>query len=74
MPICVVNSLWQNKKEINEQSVDGQVVKQAVFDELFDINLLGSKWITTTRLDEIYKKQKILQPSESSVVHVKYYS
>ena len=73
MPICLVNSLWKNNKEISEQSLDGQIIRQAVFDELFDVNLLGSRWISTKRLDEIYKTQGVLKSSETSVIHVKTY-
>jgi hypothetical protein len=74
LPICLVNSLWENNQEISEQIVGGQVIRQAVFDELFNANLIGSKWIDTKRLDEIYKNQGILRSSETAVVHVRIHS
>jgi hypothetical protein len=74
MSVCLVRELWKNKQEISEQSIDGQIIRQAVFDELFNANLLGSRWIDTKKLDEIYKAQGVLQSSETSVVHVKTYS
>jgi len=73
LPICTVQNLWQNNKEISEEAVDRQVVRQSMFEDLFNANLLGSRCLAVQELDEIYASQKILSPSETSLIHVKVY-
>jgi len=72
LPVCLVNKIWDTKT-ISEESVDGQVVRQAMFEDLFNAGLLGSRWLTIEELDQIYKSHKVLEASETSVVHVRMY-
>lgn len=74
LPVCIVQTLWKDKIEINEVAVKKQVVRQAMFEDLFNADLLGSRWITVDELDALYRMQKILEgTSETSLVHVKTY-
>jgi len=72
LPVCLVNKIWDTKP-IKEESVDGQVVRHAMFEDLFNAGLLGSRWLTIEQLDQVYKSHKVLEASETSVVHVKMY-
>lgn len=74
LPVCAVQTLWKSSSEISEESANRQVVRQAMFEDLFNANLLGSRWLTVQELDTIYKSQKILEPFETSLVHVKVYN
>ena len=74
LPVCLVNEIWENRRTtISEESFDNQVIRYGMFESLFDCGLLGSRWLSIEELDKLYKSQKILEPLETSGVHIKVY-
>lgn len=74
LPVCITQALWRNKSEISEEAVNNQVVRQAMFEELFNASLLGSRWLSIEELDALYLSQQVLIPYETSLIHVKLYN
>jgi len=40
-----------------------------VFEELFNANMLGSKWLTYEELEKLYREHKILEADEHIIIH-----
>ncbi len=73
IPICVVSRSWKDTgrggKKIESKDIRSEALSHTVFEELFNTNMLGSKWLTYTEVEELYKKHKILAPKERIILH-----
>jgi hypothetical protein len=73
IPICVVrqNSTQTNSGglRISSSAIDGQYVTQKVFEELFNHDMLGSKFITYDELAVFYRNAGIFDPSQRVIIH-----
>jgi len=58
---------------IESRRISSSSVSQTVFAELFNKNMLGSRWISAARLERIYKSVGILDGSDRVVVHAQEY-
>ncbi len=72
-PICVVAGSWEDTgrggKKLESKNVRSESLTHKVFEEVFNTNMLGSRWLTYTEIDDLYRKHKILESSESVVIH-----
>jgi hypothetical protein len=73
IPICVVEQSWEETgrggKKLESKKIRSQALSHKVFEELFNTNMLGSRWLTYEEIDELYKKHRILNADESVVIH-----
>jgi len=71
IPLCMFRNLWDisASKKLGIQNFQGKSVKSEVFEELFNINELGSKWLTYIELEKFYQKHKVLEPGDRIVIH-----
>lgn len=72
LPICKVDSLKEATKKdykLTGQKIKKQSVKASSFEELFDSEMLGSRWIKIKDLEKFYKKNKVLEPSERIILY-----
>lgn len=73
VPVCVVNRNMEDtgrgNKKLESKKFRSEAVTHKVFEELFNANLLGSRWLTYEELEEIYQEHKILQPKERILLH-----
>lgn len=73
VPICVVERLWKDTSRGGQKLVSknfrSEAVTHRVFEELFNTNMLGSKWLTYRELEELYRLHNILEPDEHIVIH-----
>lgn len=69
-PVCQVQILWNDDRPISLKSLEGEAVTYRVFEELFNWNLLGSRWFSYGELEKIYRDQKILDAGESVAMHL----
>lgn len=78
IPICAVERLWvetgRDGKKLESKNMRSQALSHKVFEELFNTNMLGSRWLTYEEVDELYKKHKILNASESVLIHAQEFS
>lgn len=49
---------------INEMSIKNQSLKTVTFEELFDTEMIGSRWLDINELEIFYKQNKVLEPKE----------
>lgn len=73
IPVCVVRRIWQDTgrghQKLTSTAIRGQAVTHRLFEELFNNNMLGSRWLTYTELEDIYRETKILDPDERVIIH-----
>ena len=71
IPTCVVERLWQSTQDtvIASSHFRSESVTHRVFEELFNINMLGSRWLTYEELERLYREHKILDADERIVIH-----
>lgn len=75
VPICVLKSVREkgeldNPNIIPSKRLRDHAVTHKVFEELFNADMLGSKWITYDELKLVYTSSKILTPHQSITIHV----
>lgn len=73
VPVCVVERSWedtsQGGQKLESKYFRSEAVTQQLFEELFNTNMLGSKWLTYEELEDIYRGHSILQADEHVVIH-----
>jgi hypothetical protein len=69
-PVCQVQSLWKDDRPISLKNLEGEAVTYRVFEELFNWDLLGSRWLSYVELEKIYREQQILDAGESVAMHL----
>ncbi|HEY6329568.1 MAG TPA: hypothetical protein VI756_09525 [Blastocatellia bacterium] len=73
VPVCVVGSAWQDTglggKKITKSWIRGQSPSHKVFEEMFNIGMLGSRWLTYPEIEELYQRSGILEAGERIVLH-----
>jgi hypothetical protein len=72
IPLCRFRDLWDmsTSKKLSVHSFQGISIRSEAFEELFNMNELGSKWLTYEELEKFYKKHKVLEPGDRIVIHV----
>jgi hypothetical protein len=72
IPACRFRVLWNSSpsKKLSVQSFQRQSIKSESFEELFNLNELGSAWLTYEELEEFYKKHEVLEAKDCIVAHV----
>lgn len=72
-PICVISKAWeetrQGGKKIDKKKIRSESLTHKVFEEVYNTNMLGSKWLTYEEVTALYKKHKILNSTESVTIH-----
>ena len=73
IPVCVVERSWQDTvrggQKIERKYFRSEAVTHRVFEELFNANMLGSKWLTYEELEKLYREHKILEADEHIIIH-----
>lgn len=68
IPICRVEALWKptqrTGKKLTWQDFRSESVTYRVFEELFNTDMLGSKWMTTEALEDLYRTNHIFEYDE----------
>lgn len=74
VPICILkeirtNGALDNPNAIPSKRLRDHAVTHKAFEELFNADMLGSKWITYDELKAIYTASKFLEPHQSITVY-----
>jgi hypothetical protein len=74
IPICKINGVTVESKEGNKilrrQNMKHTSLSHKVFEENFNYNQIGSRWMNYSEAEELYREHKILDDSERIIVHV----
>jgi hypothetical protein len=64
-PICVVEKSWtitaDNNKMLQGNLIRSQSLTQKPFEELYNIGMIGSRWLTYRELEKLYKDLRVNQ-------------
>jgi hypothetical protein len=77
VPVCVMERLWSSTPEnshIGSALFRSESVTGRVFEELFNANMLGSKWLTYAELERLYEQHNLLDVNERVVIHAQEFS
>ncbi|HEX7902631.1 MAG TPA: hypothetical protein VF487_02050 [Chitinophagaceae bacterium] len=72
LPICKVNDVkTKGYKDYTIQlnNIKKSAIKTQTFEELFDAELLGSRWLEKKELEDLYRRTKVLEPSQRIILH-----
>ncbi len=78
VPICVIANAWEatmrGGKRIERKNIRSEALSPKVFEELFNTNMLGSRWLSYDAVQTLYRKHKILAPQERIILHAQEFS
>jgi hypothetical protein len=60
-------------RRIESRRIASSAVSQTVFAELFNRNMLGSRWLKATRLEMMYQESGVLAADDRVVIHAQEY-
>lgn len=73
VPICVVNKRQQptlkGNSILHSKQIRSEAVSHQIFEEMFNTNMLGSRWLTYDELENLYRSCNVLEPDENIVIH-----
>jgi hypothetical protein len=69
VPICKAKELFKDEKKLTKQNIKEKSIRGHIFEELFNTNLAGSRWIPITELEKFYEERDILSHSNRIRVH-----
>ena len=64
LPVCTAMKMINEDEKIEKKLIKEQAFKSHIFEELFNNNMIGSRWIDVDELDEIYEKNQIFEKSD----------
>ncbi|WP_339790462.1 hypothetical protein [uncultured Imperialibacter sp.] len=74
IPICQINSVVTESKDGNKilekSKMRSSSISQKVFEDGFNYNQVGSRWMTYDEAEELYLKHRILEDGEKIILHV----
>lgn len=74
IPLCVIKRLWENTKtggqRIESRFFMSECITNRIFEELFNHNMLGSRWLTYDELTKLYVTYGVLENDEHVTVRV----
>lgn len=74
IPICKIESVTVESKDGNKilkkKNMRETSLSQKVFEENFNFNQIGSRWMSYEEAEKLYKEHKILENDERIIVHV----
>lgn len=72
IPICKIGDVVEDKdgsKKLKRSKMIETSINQTVFEECFNSNQVGSRWMTYKEAEELYTKHKILEEGERIILH-----
>ena len=72
LPICKIEQLksqGHTKDLIREFQIKKSSLNAYSFEELFNAEMVGSRWLDITELEKFYKQSKVLEESQNLTIH-----
>jgi hypothetical protein len=74
IPVCRINEVTNETREGNKvlkkNAMRGNSLSHKIFEENFNYNQIGSRWMTYEEAEKLYQEHKILDDNQSLIVHV----
>lgn len=78
IPVCVVEKAWQATRQgggkLVHENFKSEAVTQRLFEEHFNNNMLGSRWLNYEELEGLYRANKIMNADERVIIHAQDFS
>lgn len=78
IPICIVQRLQQSTSRggsrLPSNMFRSEAITHKIFEEMFNTNMLGSRWLTYEELEKLYQEHRILEAGEHIIIHAQEYS
>lgn len=69
VPICEVQKLIKDKDKVDKKEFLGKSISHLIFEEMFNSNMIGSKWIPIDKLEEFYEQNNLLSHTNYIRLH-----
>jgi hypothetical protein len=72
IPVCKIEGLKEKANKhfkLTAKAIKKQSLKTSAFEELFEAEMLGSRWLRISQLEKFYKKNKVLDPKEKIILY-----
>lgn len=74
IPVCRINDIAEETKDGNKMlrknSMKETSLSQKIFEECFNYNQIGSRWMDYSEAEKLYREHKILDSDERIILHV----
>ncbi len=74
IPVCKINGVTvltgKGNKVLRKNNLKGTAISQKLFEDCFNYNQIGSRWLDYSELEKLYKDHKILEEDEHIIIHV----
>lgn len=64
LPVCTALKMLEKDEKIEKKSIKEEAFKSHIFEELFNSNMIGSRWIDLEKIEEIYEENQIFEKSD----------
>jgi hypothetical protein len=72
VPVCVTLTMTLSSmggRILRKDPIRSSSVSQRIFEELFNRNMLGSRWLSYEEVEDLYKTHSILERDQTIIVH-----
>jgi hypothetical protein len=59
----------RGKNTLLSKEIRSGGVTHEIFEEMFNANMLGSKWLTYKELEDLYHANNVLEPGDRIIIH-----
>jgi hypothetical protein len=77
LPVCKVSQIssisWDGNKMLKVNNVKRSALSHLAFEEIFNANMLGSRWLTYEEVEQLYREHNILDESERIVIYAQHF-
>ena len=64
VPLCNALRLIEDESKIEKRMIKEESFRSQIFEELFNSNMIGSRWIDVEALDQLYEEHNIFEKSD----------
>ena len=64
LPVCTAMKMLESDEKIEKKLIKEEAFKSHIFEELFNSNMIGSRWIDLDKIEEIYNENEIFEKSD----------
>lgn len=65
VPVCSIIEMAENTKKLEKNILKRNTLNNLHFEELFNQNIIGSRWLDIEEVDDFYKEKEIIQNKDS---------
>jgi hypothetical protein len=77
VPVCLARAALKDTgrggKKLTSSAMQGICVNSETFRTMYNRAMIGSRWVRTSELDEVYARSKLFDPQDRAVMHAQVY-